>query len=40
MDFAALATEIGNMDLTPIATAVLGIFVGILGFKLAKRMMG
>ncbi len=40
MDFAALATEISSMDLTPIGTAVLGIFVGILGFKLAKRMMG
>lgn len=40
MDFSALATEISGLDLTPIGTAVLGIFVAILGFKLAKRMMG
>ena len=40
MDFTALATEVGNLDLTVNATAVLSIFVGILGFKLAKRMMG
>lgn len=40
MDFTSIATEISSLDLTPIGIAVMGVLVAILGFKLAKRMVG
>lgn len=40
MDFTGLISDISAVDLTGIGTAVLGVSVAILAFRMARRMIG